>query len=204
MKRIRLLLVDDQSMFREALRTLLELQADFEIVGEALNGDDAVKKAAALEPSVILMDLRMPGLDGVEATRRVMSLDIGARVIVLTTFETEEEIFRALQAGAVGYLLKTSPSERLCEAIRRTQHGEAILEPSVTAKVITEFARRGPMEAEHTTTGAEALLSRKQLRVLRRSRSGGRHGEKSPQQHLRKTGSSRPNPGRAPRPGARS
>lgn len=141
MNKLRLLLVDDQGMFREGLRMLLSLQSDFEIVGEAGDGASAVELARNEKPDVVLMDLRMPGVGGVEATRRIKAALPEVRVIVLTTFEEDEEVFAALRAGAAGYLLKASPSEKLCEAIRLVARGESMLEPSVTAKLVAEFAR---------------------------------------------------------------
>lgn len=149
MKTLRLLLVDDQALFREALRTLLGLQADFEVVGEAGDGAAAVTLAREVRPDVVLMDLRMPGVGGVEATRRLRAEFPALRVIVLTTFEEDEEVFAALRAGAAGYLLKASPSARLCEAIRLAARGETFLEPSVAAKLVTEFTRlaSGPVPA---------------------------------------------------------
>lgn len=149
MKTLRLLLVDDQALFREALRTLLGLQTDFEVVGEAGDGAAAVTLAREVRPDVVLMDLRMPGVGGVEATRRLRAEFPALRVIVLTTFEEDEEVFAALRAGAAGYLLKASPSARLCEAIRLAARGETFLEPSVAAKLVTEFTRlaSGPVPA---------------------------------------------------------
>ena len=141
MKKLRLLLVDDQAMFREGLRVLLSLQPDLEVVAEAGDGAAAVEAARTLAPDVVLMDLRMPGVGGVEATRRLKAAQPAIRVIVLTTFEEDEEVFAALRAGAVGYLLKASPSEKLCDAIRLAARGETMLEPSVAAKLVTEFAR---------------------------------------------------------------
>lgn len=141
MKKLRLLLVDDQAMFREGLGTLLALQPDFEIAGEAGDGAAAVAAAKKIRPDVVLMDLRMPGVGGVEATRQIRTALPEARVIVLTTFEEDEEVFAALRAGASGYLLKASPSEKLCEAIRLAARGESLLEPSVTAKLVAEFTR---------------------------------------------------------------
>lgn len=141
MKKLKLLLVDDQAMFREALRTLLALQQDFEIVGEAGDGASAIDAAQRERPDVVLMDLRMPGLGGVEATRRLRDELPESRVIVLTTFEEDEEVFAALRAGAVGYLLKASPSAKLCEAIRLAARGESLLEPSVATKLVAEFTR---------------------------------------------------------------
>ena len=141
MKLIKILLVDDQPLFREGLRTLLSVQSDFEIVGEAGNGEEAIKLARTLQPAVVLMDLQMPVLDGVAATRCLKTEQPDCRVIVLTTFDDDENVFDGLRAGAVGYLLKDAPSEKLCEAIRLAARGESFLQPSVAAKVVAEFAR---------------------------------------------------------------
>jgi DNA-binding NarL/FixJ family response regulator len=172
-KKLRLLLVDDQALFREGLRTLLGLQADFDIVGEGANGEDAVALARRFAPDVVLMDLRMPMLGGVEATRRITAEAPACRVIVLTTFEEDEEVFAALRAGAVGYLLKASPSARLCEAIRLAARGESFLEPSVAAKVVAEFARQGERTPRRPPAPplAEPLSSREHD-VLRRLAEG--------------------------------
>jgi DNA-binding NarL/FixJ family response regulator len=141
MSMIRILLADDQSLFREGLRTLLSVQSDFEVVGEAANGEEAVLLAARLKPQVILMDVRMPILDGVAAARQLHSSQPGCRVIVLTTFDDDEYVFEALRAGAMGYLLKDAPSEKLFEAIRATARGESFLQPSIASKVVAEFTR---------------------------------------------------------------
>ncbi len=141
MKPIRVLLVDDQSLFREGLRTLFSVYPDLEVVGEAANGLEAVQQFKSLQPSVILMDLRMPGLGGVEATRRILALASEAKVIVLTTFDDDEEVFEALRAGAAGYLLKDAPSEKLVEAIRVAARGGSFLQPSIASKVLAEFNR---------------------------------------------------------------
>lgn len=141
MSRIRLLLVDDQALFREGLRTLLELRGDLEVVGEATNGEEALFMAARLRPHVVLMDLRMPVLDGVEATRRLHESHPECKVIALTTFDDDETVFDGLRAGAVGYLLKDVPSDTLVEAIRATARGESFLQPSVARKVVAEFTR---------------------------------------------------------------
>ena len=133
---IRVLLVDDQALFREGLETLLSVHGDIQVAGQASNGQEAVDVAAQLQPDVVLMDVRMPVLDGVQATRRLKKALPQCRVIVLTTFDDDEYVFDALRAGAVGYLLKDVPSARLVEAIRATARGESILEPSVAAKVI--------------------------------------------------------------------
>ena len=138
---ITILLVDDQALFREALRTLLSVQPDLEVIGEAANGEEAVREAIAKRPTVILMDLQMPVLDGVAATRRLRSLQPKSKVIVLTTFDDDDYVFEGLRAGAVGYLLKDASSEKLGEAIRAAACGESFLQPSVAAKVIAEFTR---------------------------------------------------------------
>jgi DNA-binding NarL/FixJ family response regulator len=183
MKKLRLLLVDDQGMFREGLRTLLSLQRDFEIVGEAGDGAAAVEIARREKPDVVLMDLRMPGVGGVEATRRIKAAQPEVRVIVLTTFEEDEEVFAALRAGAVGYLLKASPSEKLCEAIRLAARGESLLEPSVAAKLVAEFTRlagRAPAEAKPAVVLIEplSLREREVLRFLAQGLSNKEIGQR--------------------------
>jgi DNA-binding NarL/FixJ family response regulator len=165
---IRILLVDDQALFREGLRTLLSLHEDIEVVGEAGDGRDALEAAAALRPDVVLMDLRMPVLDGVAATRRLKESAHPARVIVLTTFDDDETIFDGLRAGAVGYLLKDVSSEKLVEAIRAAARGESFLQQSIAAKVLAEFNRLeerihpGPSLAELVEP-----LSDRELEILR-------------------------------------
>src|SRR5438045_3667508 len=140
MKLIKILLVDDQPLFREGLRTLLSVHPDFEVVGEAGDGREAMSLVRSRRPSVVLMDLQMPVLDGVAATRRLREEHPECRVIVLTTFDDDEMVFDGLRAGAVGYLLKDAPSEKLAEAIRVAARGETFLQPSVAANVLGEFA----------------------------------------------------------------
>jgi DNA-binding NarL/FixJ family response regulator len=142
---IRVLLVDDQALFREGLETLLSVHKDIKVVGQASNGQEALEVAATVRPDVVLMDVRMPILNGVGATRRLKKALPQCRVIVLTTFDDDEYVFDALRAGAVGYLLKDVASVQLVEAIRATARGESILQPSVAAKVITEFTRVSSM-----------------------------------------------------------
>jgi DNA-binding NarL/FixJ family response regulator len=166
-KRLRLLLVDDQSLVREALRTLLGLQPDFEIVAEAENGERAVALARAHRPDVILMDLRMPVLGGVDATRQITQLVPAARVVVLTTFEEDEEIFAALRAGAVGYLLKACSADKLCESVRAAAKGASVLEPSVAAKMMAELNRLSAKAGKKVTQSLAEPLSERELAVLR-------------------------------------
>ena len=147
---IKILLVDDQALFREGLRILLSSQPDFDVVAEAANGEEALRQAAVHRPDVVLMDLRMPVLDGVAATRRLHELYPFCRVIALTTFDEDEYIFEGLRAGAYGYLLKDVPSQKLFEAIYAASRGEYFLMPSVTARVMAEFSRlprSQPMQA---------------------------------------------------------
>jgi DNA-binding NarL/FixJ family response regulator len=154
-------------MFREGLRTLLSLQPDFEIAGEAADGEAAVDAAVRLAPDVVLMDLRMPRMGGTEATRRIRASLPSACVIVLTTFEEDEEVFDAIRAGAAGYLLKASPSEKLCEAIRLGARGESFLEPSVAAKLVAEFNRLSAAPKTATASALAEPLSTRELDVLR-------------------------------------
>ena len=138
---VRVLLADDQALFREALATLLEARPEVEVVGEAGDGAQALDRAAELRPDVVLMDLHMPVLDGVAATRRLRAEQPEVRVLALTTFDDDEDVFAALRAGAVGYLLKDVPSDRLVEALLAARRGESVLQPSVAAKVVAQFAR---------------------------------------------------------------
>jgi DNA-binding NarL/FixJ family response regulator len=142
---IRVLLVDDQALFREGLEILLSVHKDIQVVGQASNGQEAVDVAAKVRPDVVLMDVRMPVMDGVRATRLLKEGQTQCKVIVLTTFDDDEYIFDALRMGAVGYLLKDVASTQLVEAIRAAARGESTLEPSVAAKLITEFTRVSSM-----------------------------------------------------------
>ena len=166
MKRIKILLVDDQPLFREGLRTLLSIHSDFDVVGEAGNGHEAINLVRSTGASVVLMDLQMPILDGVEATRRLHREQPDCRVIVLTTFDDDEMVFDGLRAGAVGYLLKDAPSDKLAEAIRVAARGETFLQPSVAAKVVAEFARLTRKPIERSSSLAEPL-SERELEVVR-------------------------------------
>jgi DNA-binding NarL/FixJ family response regulator len=141
---IRLLIVDDQELVRTGFRLLLETHDDLEVVGEAADGVEAIERARELRPDVVLMDIRMPRMDGVEATARLADSGIEPppRVLVLTTFDLDEYVFGALRAGAAGFLLKDAPRDRLVEAIRVVHNGEALLSPSITRRLVEDFASR--------------------------------------------------------------
>ena len=138
---IRVLVADDQSLVRGGFRMLLAGEPDFEIVAEASNGLEAVEKAARFQPSVVLMDIRMPELDGLEASRRILAADPGARILILTTFDLDEYVFEALRIGASGFVLKDEPPEQLIAAIRTVAAGDALLSPTITKRVIEQFMR---------------------------------------------------------------
>jgi DNA-binding NarL/FixJ family response regulator len=138
---IRVLVADDQSMVRAGFRMLLSSQEDIEVVAEASNGVEAVDKAARFRPTVVLMDIRMPELDGLEATRRILADDETARILILTTFDLDEYVYEALRAGASGFVLKDEPPEQLLGAVRTVARGDALLSPAVTKRVIKQFAR---------------------------------------------------------------
>jgi DNA-binding NarL/FixJ family response regulator len=163
---IRLLLVDDQALFREGLRTLLSVHPDIEVVGEAGNGEDAIQLVEKLHPALVLMDMQMPVLDGVAATRRLKTAHPEVRVIVLTTFDDDEKVFDGLRAGAVGYLLKDAPSEKLVEAIRATARGESFLQPSIAAKLVAEFTRLSEIPIAKPQPLVEPLSDR-EIELLR-------------------------------------
>jgi len=163
---IRILIADDQALFREAIRTLISLQPDFEVVAEAADGAEAFKLAQSLHPAVVLMDLQMPVVDGVTATRRLHAEQPDCRVIALTTFDDDEYVFECLRAGAVGYLLKDAPSENLFAAIRAAARGESFLQPSVTTRVLAEFNR---LSGQPKTDSALLMepLSEREREILR-------------------------------------
>ena len=164
---ISVLIVDDQALVRTGFRMILEAEADLEVVGEAGDGLQAIDEARRLHPDVILMDVRMPELDGIEATRRLLG-DEGAtaKVVMLTTFDMDEYVYEALRAGASGFLLKDVPPEQLVAGIRAVASGDALLAPSVTRRVIEEFVRRPP---DSVRTSPEQLteLTARELEVLK-------------------------------------
>lgn len=164
MKPIKVLIADDQTLFRQGLRILLSVQQDIEVVGEAANGVEALKLIALHAPDVVLMDVEMPMLDGVAATRRARTDFPACQVVILTTFDNDDYVFEGLRAGALGYLLKDAPAERLIEAVRMAARGESFLQPSVAAKVVSEFnrlseiARRAPALADPLTPRETEIL----------------------------------------------
>ncbi|MCQ9184999.1 response regulator transcription factor [Streptomyces sp. IBSBF 2953] len=138
---IRVLVADDQMMVREGFSVLLNAMPDIEVVGEAVNGREAVERVRELSPDVVLMDIRMPELSGIEATREIVAADGSAKVLVLTTFDLDEYVYQALRAGASGFLLKDASARQLADGVRVVASGEALLAPSVTRRLITEFSK---------------------------------------------------------------
>ncbi|MDQ4098756.1 MAG: response regulator transcription factor [Actinomycetota bacterium] len=151
---VRLLVVDDHPVVRQGLRTFLETRPDFEVVGEAADGETAVAEAARLRPDVILMDLVMPGVDGLDAIGRIRAAEPAARILVLTSFASADQVLPALRAGAAGYLLKDAAPAEVEAAIRAVHRGEGLLDPAVTATVLAEFARSGDRQGPGTPTPA--------------------------------------------------
>jgi DNA-binding NarL/FixJ family response regulator len=159
---IRILVADDQSMVRAGFRMLLSGEPDIEVVAEASNGLEAVAKAARLDPTVILMDIRMPELDGLQATRRILGANSDARILILTTFGLDEYVYEALRSGASGFVLKDDPPEQLLAAVRTVAAGDALLSPSVTKSVIRQFTRvarpERPKELDDLTEREQEIL----------------------------------------------
>jgi DNA-binding NarL/FixJ family response regulator len=172
-KRLRLLLVDDQQLMRQGLRTLLEMEEGMTIVAEAADGAAAIQAFEELSPDVVLMDVRMPKMDGVEATRRIRGKSPSAKILILTTFDEDELVFEAVRAGALGYLLKDVSGAELAAAIRSVASGGAALQPSVARKVMDAFARLAQPTAKAANQLVEPLSGREQavLRLLARGLS---------------------------------
>jgi DNA-binding NarL/FixJ family response regulator len=173
---IRVLVADDQSMVRAGFRMLLADEQDIEVVAEAENGREAVEKAARFNPDVILMDIRMPELDGIQATRRILLDDNGARILILTTFDLDEYVYEALSAGASGFVLKDDSPEQLLAAIRTVAAGDALLSPTVTKKVIKQFARR-PRPAPPKELGELSERERDVFRLMAEGMSNSEIGQ---------------------------
>jgi DNA-binding NarL/FixJ family response regulator/class 3 adenylate cyclase len=165
--RIRVLIADDQALVRAGFRMILDAEDDVEVVGEATTGGEAIDEVRRLRPDLVLMDVRMPELDGIEATRRLMSDGgVGSKVVMLTTFDMDEYVYEALRAGASGFLLKDVPPEQLVDGIRAVASGDALLAPSITKRVIEEFVSRPP-DAVQTTPPELAELTDRELEVLK-------------------------------------
>jgi DNA-binding NarL/FixJ family response regulator len=160
---IRVLVADDQSMVRAGFRMLLSGEDDIEVVAEASNGLEAVAQAARFHPTVVLMDIRMPQLDGLEATRRILAADNSAKILILTTFDLDEYVYEALRSGASGFVLKDDPPEQLLAAIRVVADGEALLSPAITKRVIKQFTRMPRPEAPRQLNE----LTERELEVFR-------------------------------------
>ncbi|MER0448820.1 response regulator transcription factor [Streptomyces sp. NPDC006660] len=140
---IKVLIADDQTLIRQSFRIVLNAQQDIDVVGEAVNGEEAVRMVSELAPAVALMDIRMPVLDGLAATRKIVAADGGTKVLVLTTFDLDEYVYEALQSGASGFLLKDSSARQLADAVRTVASGGALLAPTITMRLIEEFSRLG-------------------------------------------------------------
>ena len=160
------LIADDQALVRVGLRKILESEPETSVVGEAADGEDAVAEARRLQPEVVLMDIRMPVLDGIEATRRIVAAQPGTRVLILTTFGLDTYVYDALRAGASGFMLKDAPPEEIVAAVRIVASGEALLAPAVTRAVIEEFARQGPSGPAPSPPRALEELTPREQEVL--------------------------------------
>lgn len=161
---IRVLIADDQALVRTGFRVILDAEQDMEVVGEAADGRDAVEATRALRPDVVLMDIRMPTLDGIEATRLLADSDVQSRILVLTTFDLDEYVYEALRAGAGGFLLKDAGADELLHAVRVIAAGDALLSPSITRRLIEDFTSRPPRSEWPSALGE---LTPRELEVLR-------------------------------------
>ena len=162
---IRVLIADDQALVRGGFHSILAGQDDIEVVGEAEDGNQAVALVEELHPDVVLMDIRMPGIDGIEATRRIAARGLATRVLVLTTFDVDDYVYEAMKAGASGFLLKTAPPRQLADAVRTVTAGDALLAPSITRRLVEQFVRRPP-PGTSVPRGVEELTDR-ELDVLK-------------------------------------
>lgn len=177
---MRIIICDDQAIIRDGLELLLKLERDIEIVGLAQDGAEAVDLSAAKSPDLVLMDLKMPGINGVEATRRIRAQNPGIKVLVLTTYDDDEWVFDAIRAGASGYLLKDTPREKVVEAIRGTVAGKSFVDPAVAGKVLDQVAH----EQIKPSTGITDKLSEREVDVLRLLARGLSNKDIASQLHL--------------------
>jgi DNA-binding NarL/FixJ family response regulator len=168
---IRIVIADDQELVRTGFRVILSAEPDMDVVGEARDGRDAIDKVIALRPDVIVMDIRMPNLDGIEATRRVTAAPECPRVLILTTFDLDEYVYEALRAGASGFLLKDAGADELLHAVRVIAAGEALLSPTITRRLIEDYARRPPLRARPAALSDLTPRELEVLRLLARGRS---------------------------------
>jgi DNA-binding NarL/FixJ family response regulator len=179
---IRVLIADDHALLRNGLRGMLDAQPDMEVVGEAEDGAEAIDAALRLHPDVVIMDVRMPRVDGIEATRRLSEQGARANVLVLTTFDLDEYVFEALRAGAGGFMLKDAPPGQLAEAVRTVAAGESLLAPAVTKRLIERFVSRPPADTVRRDRFAE--LTERELEVLRLLTRGLSNAEIGSELHL--------------------
>jgi DNA-binding NarL/FixJ family response regulator len=161
---IRILLVDDQELVRTGFRVVLDAEPDFDVVGEAADGLAALQATEKLRPDLVLMDIRMPNLDGIEATRRIAATVAAPRILILTTFDLDDYVYEALRAGAGGFLLKDARADELCSAVRTVAAGDALLSPPITRKLIENYTRRPPPSAHPTSLGE---LTPREIEVFR-------------------------------------
>jgi len=180
---IRVLIVDDQPLMRDGLRTLIELESDLNIAGEAKDGESALTAYRDFSPDIVLMDIRMPGINGVEATRRIKTEWPDANILILTTFDDDEYVFEGLRAGASGYLLKDVSGKELADAIRTVTAGGTLIAPSVARKVVAEFARLTPASPA-TVESLPEPLSEREIEILKALAQGHTNKEIAERLHL--------------------
>lgn len=179
---IRILLCEDQTLMRQGLHTVLELEPGFQVVAEAEDGEQAIKRYSELQsqsqgPDIVLMDVQMPRLNGVQATAAITTAHPGARIIILTTFDYEDYVFEAVKAGAMGYLLKDVPATELASTIRRVHSGEPFIQPSIASKLLMDVGRKGRAAASQGNAPADEELSSREIEVLKLLASGASNRE---------------------------